>query len=79
VARAAVELARGQVAQLLHAQPREIVFTASGTEADAPAIRGSLRITLGRFNTVEEADHFTAVLPAAVRSLRTITSLVSSA
>ena len=31
--------------------------------------RGSLRITLGRFNTVEEADRFMEVLPAAVRSL----------
>jgi cysteine desulfurase len=41
-ARAAVDLARSQVAQLLGAEPTEIVFTSSGTEADALAIRGAL-------------------------------------
>jgi cysteine desulfurase len=41
-ARAAVELAREHVARLVGAQPSEIVFTASGTEADALALRGSL-------------------------------------
>ncbi|MCX7427869.1 MAG: cysteine desulfurase family protein [Planctomycetia bacterium] len=41
-ARAAVDLARRRVAELLGAQPSEIVFTSSGTEADAMAIRGSL-------------------------------------
>jgi cysteine desulfurase len=41
-ARAAVDRARNQVAQLLGAEPGEIVFTASGTEADALAIRGAL-------------------------------------
>jgi len=40
--RAAVDLAREQVANLLRAKPSEIVFTASGTEADALAIRGAL-------------------------------------
>jgi len=41
-ARAAVDLARNQVAQLLGAEANEIVFTSSGTEADALAIRGAL-------------------------------------
>src|SRR5512143_2689284 len=41
-ARAAVEHARRQVADLLHAAPAEIVFTASGTEADNLALIGSL-------------------------------------
>ncbi len=41
-ARAAVDRARSQVAQLLGAEPNEIVFTSSGTEADALAIRGAL-------------------------------------
>jgi cysteine desulfurase len=39
-ARSAVDAARRQVAELLHAEPSEIVFTASGTEADNLAIRG---------------------------------------
>jgi cysteine desulfurase len=41
-AREAVETARRQVAELLHAQPGEVVFTASGTEADNLAIQGVL-------------------------------------
>jgi len=40
VAREAVECARGQVAHLLGAQPNEIVFTASGTEANNLALTG---------------------------------------
>jgi cysteine desulfurase len=42
-ARAAVEGARGQVATLLGARPQEIVFTASGTEADNLALIGAMR------------------------------------
>lgn len=41
-ARAAVDTARAQVAALLNAQPGEIVFTASGTEANNLALRGWL-------------------------------------
>jgi len=40
-ARAAVELARAQVAALIGADPSEIIFTASGTEADNLAILGA--------------------------------------
>lgn len=39
-ARAALDEARGEVARLIGAQPAEIVFTASGTEADNTALRG---------------------------------------
>ncbi|MGE5559861.1 MAG: cysteine desulfurase NifS [Chloroflexota bacterium] len=39
-ARKAVEAAREQVARLIGADPREIVFTSGGTEADNLAIRG---------------------------------------
>lgn len=41
-ARAAVEEARGKVADLLNADPKEIVFTSGGTESDNTAIRGVL-------------------------------------
>ncbi|HEY0283469.1 MAG TPA: cysteine desulfurase family protein [Rhizomicrobium sp.] len=39
-ARAAVDLARERVAKLLNARPQEIIFTASGTEADNLALLG---------------------------------------
>jgi cysteine desulfurase len=42
---------------------------------DAYKARGSLRITLGRFNTREEADKLLQSLPRAVASLRPIRSL----
>jgi len=40
--------------------------------------RGSLRISLGRFNTREEAERFAAALPGAVRSLRPTHGLVGA-
>src|SRR5205085_6875081 len=42
-ARAAVEIAREQVAALLGARPQEIVFTSGGTESDNHAIFGIVR------------------------------------
>src|SRR5689334_895463 len=38
-----LETARRQIAALIHADPREIVFTAGGTEADNLAILGVVR------------------------------------
>jgi cysteine desulfurase len=43
VAREAVQLARVQVAALIGAEPEEIIFTASGTEADNLALIGAVR------------------------------------
>lgn len=43
VARAAVDKARAQVAELVGAEPEEIIFTASGTEADNLALIGAVR------------------------------------
>jgi cysteine desulfurase len=41
--REAVETARAQVASLIGAEPDEIIFTASGTEADNLALIGAMR------------------------------------
>lgn len=40
-AEAALESAREKVASVLHAQPKEIIFTSGGTESDNLAIRGT--------------------------------------
>jgi cysteine desulfurase len=42
-ARSAVEHARSSIAKLLHATPKEIVFTSGGTEADNLALTGVLQ------------------------------------
>lgn len=47
-ARAAVDRARESVAALLHAKPKEIVFCASGTEADNLAMIGGARAARAR-------------------------------
>jgi cysteine desulfurase len=45
-ARAAVETAREQVADLIHSRPQEIVFTSGGTESDNHAIFGVVETVL---------------------------------
>ena len=42
-ARAAVEIAREQIAALLNARPQEIIFTSGGTESDNHAVFGIVR------------------------------------
>jgi cysteine desulfurase len=61
-ARKAVETARGQVAALLGADPSEIVFTASGTEADNLALVGAVRAHDGPSHIITSAFEHAAVL-----------------
>ena len=65
-------IARRQVAALIGAQPEEIVFTASGSEADALAIRGTV-LAASRTNpwahVITQATEHPAVL-AACRALQ---------
>ena len=62
-AREAVELARCQVAALLNAQPNEIIFTASGTEADNLALRGVIEaLGPGDHHLVTSAIEHPAIL-----------------
>ncbi len=66
IARAAVDRARAQVAELIGASKDEIVFTASGTEADNLAIRGVLgSMRDGRGHLVVSAIEHPAVLETA--------------
>jgi cysteine desulfurase len=75
-ARAAVDPARNQVAQLLGAEPNEIVFTSSGTEADALAIRGALTAkNLSGAHLIASAIEHPAVLTCCRRLQREGVSL----
>jgi cysteine desulfurase len=62
VARAAVEHARAQVAELIGAEPKEIVFTASGTEADNLALIGAVRASGSPGHVVTSAIEHAAIL-----------------
>jgi cysteine desulfurase len=66
ITRVAVEEAREQVATLLGARPREIVFTSSGTEAVNAAVWGALARG-GAGHTVTTAVEHSAVLDACRR------------
>jgi cysteine desulfurase len=56
-ARNAVETAREQVAVLIGASPKEVVFTSGGTESDNHAIFGILNPALSRASAFVEAQH----------------------
>jgi cysteine desulfurase len=66
--------ARAQVAALLGAHPGEIVFTASGTEADALAVRGAVLARaasmFGRPHVVTQVTEHPAVLSACAHLRR---------
>ncbi len=62
IARAAVDKARAQLADLIAADPEEIVFTASGTEADNLALIGAVRAGGRPGHVVTSAIEHAAIL-----------------
>ncbi|HET6177459.1 MAG TPA: cysteine desulfurase family protein [Candidatus Sulfotelmatobacter sp.] len=62
VAREAVETARAQVAGLIGAEPDEIIFTASGTEADNLALIGAVRASGKPGHVVSSSIEHAAIL-----------------
>ena len=64
-AREAVDTAREQVAALIGATPKEIVFTSGATEADNLAIQGAFSARSGAGHLVVSAIEHPAVLDAA--------------
>ena len=63
-ARNAIETARAQVAALIGAEPEEIIFTASGTEADNLALIGAVRATRKPGHIVTSCIEHAAILEA---------------
>jgi cysteine desulfurase len=64
-ARAAVDRARDTVARALDCLPREVVFTSSGTEANAAALLGLARACAGPKRLLRSAVEHSAVRAAA--------------
>ena len=56
-ARAALERAREQVAALVGASPREVIFTSGATEANNMALRGVLAASRGRHVVTTTVEH----------------------
>lgn len=71
-ARVAVEMARGHVATLLGARPREVVFTSGATEAIATAIWGAR--SRGEHSVVTAVEH-SAVRETAARGPTTVVAV----
>jgi len=68
--RAALETARTQVARLIHADPEEIVFTASGSESNNFALKGAAFANQKKGNhlVISAIEHFSVM--QAARSLQ---------
>lgn len=64
-ARDAVEAARAQLAQLIGAAPREIVFTSGATESNNLALRGTAERTRGRHIVSVKTEHRSVLDPLA--------------
>jgi cysteine desulfurase len=58
-----MEEARASVARLINAEPREIIFTASATEANNLAIKGLLAANRGKGNQIISSvvEHFSVL------------------
>ncbi len=69
---AGIAVSSGSACSANHASQPSYILMAMGM--DAIRGRGSLRITLGRFNTADEVERFLEVLPHAVEDLRPVTS-----
>lgn len=65
-----IAISSGSACSAIHAGQPSHVLEALGF--DPFKARGSLRISLGRFNTMDEAERLLSVLPSAVASLRPI-------
>lgn len=57
----AIERARGEVAALIHADPREIVFTSGATEANNLAIKGAAHFARAHPHSGQIRDHIVAL------------------
>jgi cysteine desulfurase len=75
--RVAIEDARAQVAAFVGARPREVVFTASGTEAINTAVWGALSRgrSQGRAHVVTTAVEHSAVLESIHRASTDVTTI----
>ncbi len=69
---AGIAISTGSACSANHGSEPSYILRAMGF--DLIRARGSLRITLGRFNTAAEVDHFLNVLPHIAAELRPITS-----
>jgi cysteine desulfurase len=67
-----IAISSGSACSAHHAGQPSYILMAMGM--DPIRGRGSLRVTLGRFNTDAEIDHFLDVLPKIVADLRPVTS-----
>lgn len=63
-ARAAIDLARQQVASLVNVHPTQIVFTSGGTEANNMAVKGSASGMTPGVIAISEIEHHSVLKPA---------------